>query len=106
MAQADPDLSRRLTDGHPATRAEALHVIRREMAVTLSDLLKHRLHLFHEVPGQAVGVAAELVDFAGRELAWDAPRKARELASYLDDASRMMAFRPALAGGVNETVPS
>src|SRR3990172_4771591 len=39
LARSDIALRRPIVPGHPALRAELLHAIRREMAVTLSDLL-------------------------------------------------------------------
>jgi len=96
LARSDPSLGAPLAPPHPATRAEVVHAIRREMAVTLSDLLMRRLHLFYEVLGQAAPEAAGLVEFSGSELGWDAARKASELADYLANVARMSAFRTAL----------
>jgi glycerol-3-phosphate dehydrogenase len=66
------------------------------MAVTLSDLLLRRLHLFYEVRGQAAGEAADLAELAGTELGWDAPRKAAELTAYRAQVAQMAAFRGTL----------
>ncbi len=82
-----------IVEGHPAIRAELVHAIRREMAITLSDLLIRRTHLFHEVLGHAVPEAPNVVDLAARELGWDAGRKASELAAYLQEIQDGMAFR-------------
>lgn len=92
LAQSHVDLKRPIVPGHPALRAELLHAIRREMAVTLADLLVRRTHVFYETPGHAVAEAPELVDLAARELNWDAARKATELAEYLKEVERSIAF--------------
>jgi glycerol-3-phosphate dehydrogenase len=93
LAQSDPELRRPVVDGHPALRAQLIHAIRREMAVTLCDLLVRRTHVFHEVPGHALLEAPKLVDLAARELRWDATRIAAELGAYLREVERAMAFR-------------
>jgi glycerol-3-phosphate dehydrogenase len=97
LAQSDPALKRPVVGGHPAPRAALIHAIRREMAVTLCDLLIRRTHVFYEAPGHAVSEAPGLVELVGRELGWDAPRKAAELAAYLREVERAMAFRSELA---------
>jgi glycerol-3-phosphate dehydrogenase len=68
------------------------------MAVTLTDLLMRRTHVFYEVRGQAVAQAAELVDLVAGYLGWDAQRKARELTAYLREVERSIAFQADLSG--------
>jgi glycerol-3-phosphate dehydrogenase len=92
LARSDLELRRPIVPGHPALRAELVHAARREMAVTLSDLLVRRTHVFYETPGHGVAEAPELVELAARELGWDAARKATELAEYLKDVERSLAF--------------
>ncbi len=96
IAQSDPDLARPIVAGHPAIRAQLVHAIRREMAITLSDLLMRRTRLFYEVLGHAVPEAPEVVELAAHELGWDAGRKASELAAYLQEIQNAMAFRDEL----------
>jgi glycerol-3-phosphate dehydrogenase len=61
-------------------RAEALHAVREEMAMTLSDVLLRRTEIGSAAhPGRAaVDVVAGVI--AG-ELGWTADRTAREIAS-------------------------
>jgi glycerol-3-phosphate dehydrogenase len=66
------------------------------MAMTISDLLIRRTHLFYEATGNGVAEAATLVDLAAAELDWDAGRKAAELAAYLENVRRNASFRVAL----------
>ena len=96
LAQSDPDLARPIVAGHPAIRAQLVHAIRREMAITLSDLLVRRTHLFYEILGHAVPEVPEVVELAAQELGWDAGRKASELAAYLQEIQSAMAFRDEL----------
>jgi glycerol-3-phosphate dehydrogenase len=96
LAQADPALKRPVVEGHPAPRAALTHAIRREMAVTLCDLLIRRTHVFYETPGHALSEAPDLVELAGRELGWDPARQAAELAAYRREVERAIAFRTEL----------
>ncbi len=97
LAQSDPDLARPIVGGHPAIRAELVHATRREMAITLSDLLIRRIHLFFEVLGHAVPEAPAVVDLVAQELGWDGGRKASELAAYLEEIQDAMRFRDDLS---------
>jgi glycerol-3-phosphate dehydrogenase len=97
LAQSDPSLAEPIVGGHPAVRAELVHALRREMAITLCDLMIRRTHLFYEVLGHAVPEAPAVVDLAAEELGWDAGRKASELAAYLQEIQDAMAFRDDLA---------
>jgi len=96
LAQSEPSLARPIVAGHPAIRAQVVYAIRREMAMTLGDLLIRRTRLFHEIPGHAIQEAAEVVDLAAEELGWDAGRKASELAAYLEEIQRGTVFRTEL----------
>ncbi len=93
LAQADPELNQPIVPDHPALRAELVHAARREMAVTLCDLMMRRTHLFYEVMGHALPEVPVVVDLAAQELGWDGGRKASELAGYLQQIQHCMAFR-------------
>ena len=99
LALADPKLAEPVVPGHPAIRAELIHAMRREMAITLSDLLIRRTHIFFEVLGHAVPETSAIVDLAAEELGWDAGRKATELTAYLREIQNTMAFRDDLRIG-------
>jgi glycerol-3-phosphate dehydrogenase len=93
LAQSEPALKRPIVPGHPAMRAEIVHAIQREMALTLSDLLIRRTHIAYEVRGHGVAQAADIVDLAARHLGWSAARQAMELTAYLKDVEGIMAFQ-------------
>ncbi len=99
LARADKTLNRPIAEAHPAILAELLHAIQREMALTLCDLLIRRTHVFYETGDHAVAAAPAVVDLAGEALGWDAPRKAAELAAYLQQVERSLAFRAEIAAG-------
>jgi len=97
LARTDPALGTPLAQGHPAIQAEVVHAIRREMAMTLGDLLIRRTHVFHEAERHGVPEALALVELAAVELGWSAARKAQELADYVRAAEQNLAFRSELA---------
>jgi glycerol-3-phosphate dehydrogenase len=93
LARADARLAAPIVAGLPELRAELIHALRREMAMTLSDLFIRRTHVFHEARAHAAAEAANLVDLVAEEAGWDAARKSRELAQYLAEVKRAEAFR-------------
>jgi glycerol-3-phosphate dehydrogenase len=93
MALSEPPLAEPVIPGHPVLRAELYHAMRREMAVTLSDLLIRRTHLFYEVPNHAIQEAPMVADMAAREMVWDPARTASELAAYLQEVKQANMFR-------------
>ncbi len=97
LARSDESLGRPIVPGQAGMRAELVHAIRREMAMTLCDLLIRRTHLFYEAAGHALAEAPEIVELAARELGWDPARQASELAAYLQEVERSIAFRAELA---------
>ena len=96
LAQSEPRMAEPIVGGHPAIKAQMVHALRREMAMTLTDLMMRRTHVFYEVIGHGVPEAPTVVDLASEELGWDAGRKAAELAAYLEEIQRAMAFRDEL----------
>jgi glycerol-3-phosphate dehydrogenase len=99
LARSSPALAQPVAPGHPALRAQLVHATRRELALTLTDLLLRRTHVFFEVPGHAVSEVPALAELVGAELGWNAARKASELAAYVAEVGRHNAFRAELADG-------
>lgn len=93
VARAEPALGRPIAEGHPSVRAELLHATRREMAMTLCDLLIRRTQVFYEADRHGLPEAPALVELAAEELGWSAQRKATELAEYLAMVDRSLGFR-------------
>ena len=98
LGQADTRLSRRVVEAHPTTWAQLVHAMRREMAVTLGDLLVRRTHLFYEAPNHAMDVVEQVADLAAAEMNWDKDRRAAELGAYAELVRRNDAFRDELDG--------
>ena len=96
LALSDPRLARQVAPPHPTIWAEFLHAIRREMALTLGDLLIRRTHMYYEVPHQARDVIEPVADLAAEEMGWDQERRQAELAAYEHEVARSEAFRAEL----------
>ncbi|UCG86245.1 MAG: glycerol-3-phosphate dehydrogenase/oxidase [Gemmatimonadota bacterium] len=96
LAQADPRLADPIAPNHPAIRAELVHAMRREMALTLGDLLIRRTHLFYETPDHAESEIQSIAEIAAAEMAWDAQRYNAELAAYANEVEVNLAFRSEL----------
>jgi len=99
LRRANSALGQPITPDHWVCGADIVHAVRREMALTLSDLLIRRTHMFYEVAGQGVREASAMVDIAGNELGWDGVRKADELARYLRYVESQNSFRAELDSG-------
>jgi glycerol-3-phosphate dehydrogenase len=93
LAQSDPSLAEPVLEGHCTIWAELVYGMRREMAVTLGDLLIRRSHLFYAAPEQALERAPAVAEVAIGEMDWDAARRDAELEVYRLDVQRSLAFR-------------
>ena len=68
--------------------AEVAWAAREEMAQTLDDVLARRMRLVQQLPDRAASIVPRVAEILGRELGWDAPRRDRESAAFLDSAQR------------------
>ncbi len=85
---AELDLIRPLIAGRPFLEAEVAWAARREMAMSLDDVLSRRLRVAMELPDRGASIAPRVAAILGAELGWDADRQARECAFYLAAAER------------------
>ncbi len=67
----DRRLFRRLAAPHPAIEAQVVHAVRRELALTVEDVLVRRLHVYYERSDHGVPVARRVAELMGLELGWD-----------------------------------
>lgn len=83
-AGREPALGEPLVPGLPYLRAEVPHAVRREMALTVEDVLRRRTHLFYEAPDggmeAARWVAERMAEHPG--LGWGPPEVEAQLAAY------------------------
>ena len=89
LAARDPALAQPLAPGLATLQAEVVHQARREMALTVSDVMIRRTRLFHEHPAQGTEASPVVAGLLARELGWDAAREAAWLAEYLGQVRRM-----------------
>jgi len=82
--RADPSLGTRIAEGFPYVWAEVPHAVRREMAITLDDLLIRRMHLFYEARDGGMPIARAVAErMAGEEgIGWDAAEVERQVERY------------------------
>jgi len=93
LATSEPALGRPVAQGGSALRAELVHAVEREMALTLCDLLVRRTHAFYETPGHAVDDALDLARLVAPQLGWDGARCMAEADAYRAHVAREEAFR-------------
>jgi glycerol-3-phosphate dehydrogenase len=96
LAQSDRRLAEPVIAGHTTIWAELLHSMRREMALTLTDLLIRRTHLFYVAPQQVSDTIEQIAHFAAGEMGWDHQRQLAEIAAYRYEVDRSVAFREEL----------
>jgi glycerol-3-phosphate dehydrogenase len=87
LVAADPSLAEPLVDGLPYVRAEAVHAVRHEMAVTLDDVLSRRTRARLLDRRATDDAAASVASLLAPELGWDE----QETRTQVDE------FRAALA---------
>ena len=68
--------------------AEVVHTMRKEFAVTLTDIVHRRL-MIGLLPNQGRAMVASIVDIATQELDWDKLRQHQELDSLRDHEERL-----------------
>jgi glycerol-3-phosphate dehydrogenase len=92
LAMAEPDLARPVVQGQPVILAELVHAMRREMAITLGDLLMRRTRLFFQAPEAMESQISRIADLAAEEMGWDSERKAAELTAHHADLDQSRVF--------------
>ncbi len=89
LATRDSALAEPLAPDIPVLRAEVVHQTRREMALSVSDVMIRRTHLFHQHPGQGTEASPVVAGLLAHELGWDAAHEAASLSGYLAEVQRM-----------------
>ncbi len=87
LVAADPSLGAPLVPGLPYLRAEAVHAARKEMVVTLDDLLSRtRARLLAR--DASAEVAPSVAELLGATLGWSAEEQAAQVAAYREEIDR------------------
>ncbi|UCC87863.1 MAG: glycerol-3-phosphate dehydrogenase [Anaerolineales bacterium] len=84
LAQAEDDLRlvQPLIAGLPYLKAEVVHAVRYEMAITLEDVLARRTRILDQDGDQGLEVAAEVAQLMAAELNWSAQEQVRQVDRY------------------------
>jgi glycerol-3-phosphate dehydrogenase len=85
------------------TWAEIPWSLRTECAVTLCDLLEHRVRMAYFAPGQGLPELAEIARLAAEAAGWDEDRERREAEAYRDTVRRSYQIAPSRASGGGAT---
>jgi glycerol-3-phosphate dehydrogenase len=91
LVQREPALGERIVPGLPVVAGEVLHQARREMAMTVADVMNRRTHLYHTHPEQAANAAPAVARLLGRELGWSETTEGDQARAYREEAARMRA---------------
>ncbi len=83
---AELGLVKPLVAGRPFLEAEVTWAARRELAMTLDDVLARRTRLAQELPDRGAAIAPRVAELLAAELGWGETRRAREVESYLASA--------------------
>lgn len=86
----------RLHPSHPAIEAEVLHAVRRELALTVEDVMVRRLHLYYETRDHGLRAAARVAELMAGELGWDEARRQDEVVRYRRYVSQEAGWRSEL----------
>jgi glycerol-3-phosphate dehydrogenase len=81
------DLLRPLVPGRPFLEAEVAWAVRRELAVSIDDVLSRRLRLSPELADRGAKVAPRVAEIMAGELGWGAARRELEVDAYLATAT-------------------
>ncbi|HEX7243614.1 MAG TPA: glycerol-3-phosphate dehydrogenase C-terminal domain-containing protein, partial [Longimicrobiaceae bacterium] len=94
---ADPALGAPLVAGLPYLWAEVAHAVTREMALTLEDVLRRRLHVFYEAADGGMPVARAVAERMAPlpGIGWDDAAVEEQLGAY---RAAVEATRPPPAG--------
>ncbi len=85
---ADRGTAARMRPDLDYVMAEVVHAARTEMAVTLEDVMRRRLHPFYDAPDGGLSVAGEVARILARELGWSEAETADQLGRYTQSVRR------------------
>ena len=94
--ERDPALGGAIVAGQPYRWAEVPHAVRGEMALTLEDVLRRRIHLFQDAEDGGMEVARAVAErMAGEEgIGWGEAEVSAEVARYAEAVERTRIAAP------------
>ncbi len=97
LARAEPALGAPLVEGGHWIGAEIVHQARREMVLSVGDVVMRRLHLFHRRRDHGEPAFAAVAGLLQRELRWSDAEAAASVEACRAEIARLEAgFRPAV----------
>jgi len=87
LLEEEPTLAERITPDLPVIKAQAVHAVRHEMALTLGDVLERRTHVLTLAADQGQDAAESVADLMAAELGWTPEERAAQIARYRHDAA-------------------
>ncbi len=88
------DLLRPLVPGRPFLEAEVAWAVRRELALSVDDVLSRRFRLSPELADRGAGVAPRVAEIMAGELGWNVARRDLEADAYLATATLEYGIAP------------
>lgn len=88
LISEDESLRRPIVDGLPPIAAEAIHAVRREMALTITDVMTRRTRLAMTAGVAALDGAELVADLLSREFGWTTTERERQLAEFKEELYR------------------
>jgi glycerol-3-phosphate dehydrogenase len=88
IIEADRSLAALLHPDLDCVLAEVVHAVRTEMAMTLEDVMRRRLHPFYELPDGGVAIAGDVARLLARELGWSDEEISRQRRLYSESVAR------------------
>ncbi len=86
------ELAARLVPDYPAVEAEVIHIVRRELALRVEDVLLRRIHLYYESADHGISAAKRVAELMGTELGWTGEQ-------VIEEADRYVAWGRSAASG-------
>jgi glycerol-3-phosphate dehydrogenase len=102
LAEADPDLLEPLVPGNAPIRAQVAFSVRREMAVTIEDVLARRIGLQLYGWRLAIQAAPSVGALMRRELCWSSGEESKAVEDYVARVNHMLS----VAGQSPEPLPA
>jgi glycerol-3-phosphate dehydrogenase len=93
-----PTLAERITPDLPVIKAQIIHAIRYEMALTLRDVLDRRLHIMTRATDQGLDAVESVADLMAAELGWTPKERLIEVATYRHEVTLSRRWRDGSAG--------
>jgi len=82
LVEKDRSLAARIVDDLPYIMAQVVYSCRREMAMTLADVIERRLYINFEDWDRGYGAAPAVAEVMAAELGWDTGEKDRQVEEY------------------------